>query len=350
MNIDEINKIANSLSQSKPALKSLNTMSIALERARNSVFPYWANYCKNMMPKITMFKELVTPHLLQIAQEQQRISKIVMPQLEIIARQQQKIYDIVTPQITLISEAMRPMLEINEKFKNYNFQAIYDRYKQIANVLAKQRVKSILLENYWLIMDQTLIDELIENSLDNKFDPHKHIIRYYSKHKFANMKLVLNQMKMSNCLKNEQIEIFENCYSAMKKLSCKVACNTLIPTLTAQSDGLLGGICEIIPESDKKVILKEKDKSKNSTALIIHSYLEKLNLFDIAEQFKTVIKDNAFGKPKKNSTYKKSRHKILHGKCGYGNKENLVRCWLENAFLIKVYCQILAKKQEKEIA
>ncbi len=350
MNIYEINKFANSLNQSNLAFKTLNEISMSLERAKNAVFPYWADYYKNMIPQMTMFKEIATPYLMRIGQEQQRISKIFMPQLEIIARLQHKMYDIVIPQIALASEAMRPMFELKEKVKNCNFQAIYDKWEQIAKVLAKQQVNSILLENYWLIMDQTLFDELIKNSLDDKFAPNKHIISYYSNHKFANIELVLNQMKRSNCLKNEQIEIFEDCYSVMKKLSCKVACNTLIPTLMAQSDGLLSAICEIIPESDKEAILKEKDKSKNSTALIIQCYLEQLNLFNTTEQFKTVIKDNAFGKPKKNSTYKKSRHKILHGKCSYGSKENLVRCWLENAFLIKVYCIILAKQQEKEVA
>ncbi len=199
-------------------------------------------------------------------------------------------------------------------------------------------------------MDKDLFDELKENCINNNFNPNKHIIRYYSNHKFLNVKRILNQIKQVNCLNKERIDILEDCYTAMKQLSFKVACNTIIPTLSAQADGILNEISKLIPKEILDQILKESQKTKNSTATIILAYLETLMVHDgTIEKFKIVIKENAFGKPKKSAKYHKSRNSVLHGSCSYGSKENLVRAWLEIAFLIKVYYLILLE-QQKQVA
>ena len=349
MSIKDFYEIANKINFSKQTFEHIGTMTSAIEYAQKAMFPYWNDYYKHIIPQINMIKEITTPYIMQLTQNQARITKILAPQLELFAKQQQ-IFNNIAPQIALASEAMKPYLELRERLKEYDFGAISKKWAQIAEVITKQRVNSILLDDYWIIIDDNLFSELKEQYLNDKFDANKHIVSYYSKHKFANIELVLEQIKECDCLKSEQIKIFEDCYTVMKKLSCRVACNTLIPTLTAQSDGLLNAICNIIPEEDKKAIMKEKEIKESSTASIILCYLESLTIHGTTEKFKIVIKEKAFGKQKKNATYQKSRHKILHGKCDYGSKENLVRCWLEIAFLIKVYCLILIKQQEKEVA
>ena len=337
MGIKDFYEFTNSINRTSRILEKIGAMSSAIELAQKTMAPFFS-------------EKAYTPTIIKLAQEQQRIASILAPQLEIFAKQQ-KIFNTITPQMALISEALKPYLELRERFKVYDFNAISNKWAQITEVIAKQRVNSMLLADYWIIMDDKLFNELKDKCLNDRFDTNKYIVRYYSNHKFENIKNVLAQIKNSNCLESRQVEIFEDCYTAMKKLSNKIACNTLIPTLTAQADGLLTAICNIIPNEVKKVIMEEKGIKKNSsTATIILAYLETLTVHGTTEKFKVVIKGKAFNKPKKNDKYKKSRHKILHGKCDYGSKENLVRCWLEIAFLIKVYCLILAKQQEKEIA
>ena len=339
-------EFAKKLDRSSRIFESVGSISSNMEHIFKILTPYLNNYEK-LLPTINIFQISITPTIIKLAAEQQRIAKIFTPQMEIWAKQE-KIFNSMLPQMALLSEALKPYLEWNEKFKGYDFESISRKWTQLSEVLAKQKVNSILLADYWIIMDNNLFDELKEHCLNGKFDVNKYIIQYYSKNKFANIELVLNQIKNSNCLKNTQIEIFNDCYSVMKKMSYKIACNTLIPTLTAQTDGLLSIICDIIPKKIQKAIMQEKSVQKNSTAIIILAYLETLTVHGATEKFKTVIKEKAFSRPKKNDTYQKSRHTILHGKCGYGSKENLIRCWLEIAFLIKVYCLILAKQQEEK--
>lgn len=349
MGIKDVYELANRINTMKSVFENTRTLHSVAEYAQKLTLPYISEYCSRVSSKTNMLKKMYTPSIIKMAQNQLRISQMILPQLENLNKRQ-KMLEGITPQLALVSEAMKPYLELKNKFAKYNIVSINEKLAQLSEIYIKQSLNSILLKDYWIIMDENLFNELKEHCSDDKFDANKLIVRYYSKNKFSNIKIVLDQIKSADCLEDKQIEILEDCYAAMKKLSYKIACNTVIPTLTAQADGLLFVICEIIPAEIKETIMKENNIQKYSFAAIISAYLETLAVYDTAEKFKQVIKKKAFGKSQKNDSYQKSRHKILHGSCDYGTKENLVRCWLEIAFLIKVYCLIAALQNKKEAA
>ena len=346
MSIKDIYEIANKVEGAKLAFTRIANTAFQMNYLRKSLFPSIGAY-SNLLPKFNIIKNIATPSILQIAQQQQSLINQIAPQIKLFS-EQQKMLNSITPQIALVSEAMQPYLVMRELMQKYDFVAINRRWAEISEVLARERVDSILLSDYWLIMDDNLFEELKSNCYNKKFNPNKHIVRYYSNHKFANIEKVLKQIKQVNCLCNKRIDILEDCYTAMKQLSCKVACNTIIPTLSAQADGILNEIIKLIPKEILDQILEESQKTKNSTATIILAYLETLMVHGgTIEKFKVVIKEKAFGKTKKNAKYQKSRNSVLHGSCSYGSKENLVRAWLEIAFLMKIYYLILLEQHKQ---
>lgn len=346
MSIKNVYEIANKVEEAKSAFAKMSNAALRMSYLNKSLFPSIGEY-SNLLPQFNIIKDIATPRILQIAQQQQNLINQIAPQIKLFS-EQQKMFNLITPQIALVSEAMQPYLAMREFIQKYDFGAINRRWAEISEVLVKTRLNSILLADYWLIMDDNLFEELKNNYFDKKFNPNKHIVRYYSNHKFANIEKVLKQIKQVNCLCDERIDILEDCYTAMKQLSCKVACNTIIPTLSAQADGILNEIIKLIPKEILDQILEESQKTKNSTATIILAYLETLMVHGgTIEKFKVVIKEKVFGKTKKNAKYQKSRNSVLHGSCSYGSKENLVRAWLEIAFLMKIYYLILLEQQKQ---
>lgn len=280
-------------------------------------------------------KFLRTPTIIKTIQKQQELARQLTPFFHLMS-QQGSLLSNIAPQIAIISEAMKPYLALKD------FSQIGNKWLQIDEILSKQRANSILLDNYWLIIDNELFESIKEESKNRNFDVNKFIVKYYSNHKFENISKILESIIDYKCVSATRIKILKDCHIAMKKLSCSVACNIVIPVITAQTDGILADICKLIPEEFiDSLKQEEKIKKNSSTATIILCYLETLMAGKTVEQFKLVIKEKAFGKQKKNQKYRKSRHGILHGNCNYGSKENLVRAWLELAFISKIYCLII---------
>ena len=341
--IDKIIKQAGGLQKISPELYALSENYKSIQKAISPC-----------IESIQRIQSLISPKIQQYALAQQRfIQAFSSPYIEIIHRNKKVLNELIMP-LSLISKAMQPYINMVEKIQS-NYSYIEELSKTISRFIEIERIDSMLLNDYWLIFDRDLINEIKDNLDNEAFNINKFIVRKYSYNKFEKIKELLDDIKQSECIKEERIPIIESCYTVMKQCSAKNACNAIIPTLTAQLEGILKEIIEIIPKDSFNKIIKEYDLKKESTVLITLHYLEDeiRNSFRTIQKFEIVIKDKAFGRvEKEDKKYRKSRHSILHGSCHYGCKENIVRAWLELAFLVKIKFEIMSCQERmlQEIA
>ena len=336
--IDKIIKQAGGLQKISPELYALSENYKSIQKAFSP--------CIESIRKI---QSLMSPQIQQYALAQQRfIQAFSSPYVELLNKNR-KVLNELTLSLSLISKAMQPYINMVEKIQA-NYSYIEDFSKTISKFLEIERVNSMLLNDYWLIFDIDLINEIKKKSKNEKFNVNQFIVNKYSFNKFEKINELLDDIKNMDCIEDERISIIESCYTIMKQCSAKNACNVVIPTLTAQLEGILKEINKLIPDDILKKILNEYKLEKTSTVQITLHYLEDeiSNSFRTIHKFKTVIKNKTFGRvEKEDKKYRKSRHAILHGNCHYGSKENLVRTWLELAFLVKIKLEILSCQERK---
>ena len=293
------------------------------------------------------------PHLETITKIHQQLD---FKLIETVAKQQDLINGIasklnvfdfemmcIISNLTIVSKAFEPVLKNLTTIEPNKFiNKFIAEQNNIANILDTFSLRSVLLDEYWLVFEKDLISEIKEQMYENNYDVTKHIVAYYTKNKYEKIKYLLEYIKENGC-KDDRFIILKDCFDIMIRNSCKKSCSVIIPTLTAQADGILQDIVfDEIPKDIRQQICTEKGCKDNSTAIITNCYLEKYSTvtFDTCDKFERVIKEKVFKKCDKKSTYQKSRQTVLHGGCSYPTKENLVRAWLEIAFLSKLYFEI----------
>jgi hypothetical protein len=328
---------------------------------------------------------IITPEVVQLSNNLSKISKIMQPYINAIQRvqkainpgiidviaKQQKIFNLyeyqfkryseqlnliknITPNLALVSKAINPYLDIfinTRKLCGLNIQdEFYKKWERINRILERERVNSLLLDDYWLVIDEDCFTEIEAASKNKKFSTNKFIIDYYSKNKFAKIGELMEYIESFNCTETGRLTILHDCYKVMKRVSVKSAANAVIPTLTAQAEGIIKTIYKTIPKKIRKSITGQFGLRDDATILITLHYLEitLVNKPNIIERLTTVIHKKAFGRGSdQDEKYTKCRNSILHGSYSYGSKENLIRAWLEIAFLVKVYFELLVCLQNE---
>lgn len=284
-----------------------------------------------------------------------KVSGIMPANLLLQSKAMQLALPKINPSISLSTEIIRKAMG------SLNISSIHNQMQFMQEVMERSRVSSVLLKQYWLVIDKELFEIISTASKSANFDVNECIIKYYSENKYKNIENILSYIAELNCCEH-RMHIIDSCFRIMKSSAKKHIYNIVIPVLAAQMTGLIEEDCyKAIPKTKKEEIKKilqenKKESGSNYTKIeIIDEYLKHSIGAGKYIEFNTVIKNKSFcngGKIEKLSDceiekYNKFRPKILHGDSkflDYGTKENLIRSWLELAFIAKIL-EIICMKQ-----
>lgn len=243
------------------------------------------------------------------------------------------------------------------------------------NCVDTMLLKSELVRNYWIIMDTKLLNILKDSDKRSIKDIEEIIINYYKERKYSNLKELFNPYRTNKLFEN-RFPIIDSCITILHDTPLEISSAVVVPTILSQITGIYELLPQLVPEAQKreiKKLLKENDKKiicplstdgrKPSNCEfviqgnpkinkdIFEQYIMNKASYDIYYDYKKVIA-NTFknGKQidkmkediKQNSVF---RNKILHGTdLQYNSAENVVKCFMELAFLMKLYTEISQEK------
>ena len=269
-----------------------------------------------------------------------------------------------------IDAFMAPILKAAQKFAEAVQPIIEKAGLAFLDYIDTIQLKSELVRNYWIIMDEKLLKVLKDSNKRNIQDIEQIIIYYYKENNFSNLKELFEPYRGNKSFAN-RFSVVDSCIEILKNNSLEISSHVVIPTLLSQITGIYDAFPKLVPEQQKNEIkkqLKENNKKilcplsadgkKPSNCEFVVQGNAKINK-DIFEQYmmekvsygvyynyKEVIA-NTFKNSKQvdkiqDDIRKKGvfRHKILHGiDLQYNSAENVVKCFMELAFLMKMYTQ-----------
>lgn len=233
------------------------------------------------------------------------------------------------------------------------------------------QLKSELVRNYWIIMDEKLLKILKDSNKRNIQDIEQIIINYYKENNFSNLKELFEPYRENKSFDN-RFPIINSCINVLQNNPLEVSSYLVVPTLLSQITGIYEALPNLVPEQQRKEIKKQlKENSKKILCPlsvdgkkpaecefviqgnakinkdVFECYMMQKVSADIYYDYRKVI-TNTFknGKQvdklqediKQNSVF---RHKILHGiDLQYNSAKNVIKCFMELAFLMKMYTQI----------
>lgn len=359
--IDKYSNLLNQLSQQANLYASLDIPKIPLSVFEN------AKLISNALPRISTPMMHINNSLSEMFLQNQN-------QLNLISQQFFAIQSSL-PKISAVYNSIQP--QILSFFEN-NFSSIENsiRRREEWRVL-----NSRLIENYWIILDNELLDILqkkdITNEDENKIE--SIIVEYYLKDNCAKLKTQFSEYDYLEAFKKRKA-IIHDCFFILDKVPLDTASTVVIPTLLAQITGLYDGISTLVPKEEKNRIEKEL-KEQNAKKLycpatksckkangctferpsgqklkkdMVKAYMESIVHSVYYNAFVSVIEKTFLNgekvKQASNSTKNIYRHPILHGdNTEYVSRNDLIRCFLELAFLLKLY-DILSLKQQENAA
>lgn len=270
-----------------------------------------------------------------------------------------------------IDAFMAPILKAAQKFAEAVQPIIEKAGLAFLDYIDTIQLKSELVRNYWIIMDEKLLKVLKDSNKRNIQDIEQIIIDYYKENNFSNLKELFEPYRGNKSFAN-RFSVVDSCIEILKNNSLGISSHVVIPTLLSQITGIYDAFPKLVPEQQKNEIkkqLKENNKKilcplsadgkKPSNCEFVVQGNAKINK-DIFEQYmmekvsygvyynyKEVIA-NTFKNSKQvdkiqDDIRKKGvfRHKILHGiDLQYNSAENVVKCFMELAFLMKMYTQL----------
>ena len=270
-----------------------------------------------------------------------------------------------------IDAFMAPILKAAQKFAEAVQPIIEKAGLAFLDYIDTIQLKSELVRNYWIIMDEKLLKVLKDSNKRNIQDIEQIIIDYYKENNFSNLKELFEPYRGNKSFAN-RFSVVDSCIEILKNNSLEISSHVVIPTLLSQITGIYDAFPKLVPEQQKNEIkkqLKENNKKilcplsadgkKPSNCEFVVQGNAKINK-DIFEQYmmekvsygvyynyKEVIA-NTFKNSKQvdkiqDDIRKKGvfRHKILHGiDLQYNSAENVVKCFMELAFLMKMYTQL----------
>lgn len=270
-----------------------------------------------------------------------------------------------------IDAFMTPILKAAQKFAEAVQPIIEKAGHAFLDYIDTIQLKSELVRNYWIIMDEKLLKVLKDSNKRNIQDIEQIIIDYYKENNFSNLKELFEPYRGNKSFAN-RFSVIDSCIEILKNNSLEISSHVVIPTLLSQITGIYDALPKLVPEQQKNEIkkqLKENNKKilcplsadgkKPSNCEFVVQGNAKINK-DIFEQYmmekvsygvyynyKEVIA-NTFKNSKQvdkiqDDIRKKGvfRHKILHGiDLQYNSAENVVKCFMELAFLMKMYTQL----------
>lgn len=234
-----------------------------------------------------------------------------------------------------------------------------------------EQLKSELLRNYWIIMDEKLLKLLKDSNKRNIHDIGQIIIDYYKENNFSNLKELFEPYRKNITFTN-RFPIIDSCITVLKDNPLEISSYVVIPTLLSQITGIYDVFPKLVPEQQKKEIKKQLNENSKKIICplstdgkkpsncefvvqgnakinkdIFERYMMEKVSYSVYYNYKEVIA-NTFKNGKQvdkiqDDMRKKGvfRHKILHGiDLQYNSAENVVKCFMELAFLMKMYTQL----------
>ncbi len=232
-----------------------------------------------------------------------------------------------------------------------------------------EQLKSELLRNYWIIMDEKLLKILKDSNKRSIQDIEQIIMNYYKENSFSNLEKLFNPYRGNKQFSN-RFPIIDSCITVLHNNPLEVSSYVVIPALLSQITGIYDALPNLVPEQQKNEIKKQLKESSKKILCPLSANGKKPKNCEFVVQGNAKINKDIFehymmGKASYNlyynyeviaNTFKNGkqvdkvqddmrkkglfRHKILHGiDLQYNSAENIVKCFMELAFLMKMYTQ-----------
>lgn len=270
-----------------------------------------------------------------------------------------------------IDTFMTPILKIVQKFADTVQPIVEKAGIAFLDYIDTIQLKSELVRNYWIIMDEKLLKLLKDSNKRNIQDIEQIIIDYYKENNFSNLKELFEPYRENKTFAN-RFPVIDSCITVLKDNSLGVSSYVVIPTLLSQITGIYDAFPKLVPEQQKKEIKKRLNENSKKIICplsadgkkpsncefvaqgnakinkdIFERYMMEKVSYGVYYNYKEVIA-NTFKNGKQvdkiqDDMRKKGvfRHKILHGiDIQYNSSENVVKCFMELAFLMKMYTQL----------
>ena len=260
---------------------------------------------------------------------------------------------------TLYQKYTEPLLQYQDTLQEIALHFNTENYK-------KRYLRSIFLQNYWAIMDEELINKLLSLTETDKKRVEGEILAYYTDNNFEKLINIFEKYADDPEIVSRKF-IFTSCFEIMNKLPIEIASQAVIPTLLAQMSFFYETLYGLLPLSTKNE-LKEKIKQDENLLCplcndkkpkeckfvnppnphinrkVFLQHLEQTMALFAYYYYKDIISETFNNGHKITRSQKKEdqkftmyRSKVLHGEeLQYGSMENLIRCWLELAFLFEL--------------
>lgn len=354
-------------------------------------FENYANTMNELQRSMSLYHEISIPTLPSSLYNTMELATKTIPHIPYFDNYSFGIY---LPYENPLSNAMQPYTEKWSTIQNTIYDSIQpkiisyfeDNFASIENAIKRaeewRALNSLLAENYWIVLDNELLDILQEKETKNEEEIEYTIIEYYSNNNFSKIKEQLSKYKDCAYFETRK-NIINSCFSVLEKAPQDDAITVIIPTLLTQISGLYEGLSSLVPPKEEtliKDILKKKTpephcpvtgsckKQKGCTFVkpsnhslpknISNEYVKMVTHSVYYNAFVTVIEkifangDKVTSMQKKNSKSAKNvyRNPIMHGNnTQYASKNNLIRCFLNLIFLLRIY-GILSQKQLENAA
>lgn len=270
-----------------------------------------------------------------------------------------------------IDTFMTPILKTVQKFADTVQPIVEKAGIAFLDYIDTIQLKSELVRNYWIIMDEKLLKLLKDSNKRNIQDIEQIIIDYYKENNFSNLKELFEPYRENKKFAN-RFPVIDSCITVLKDNSLGVSSYVVIPTLLSQITGIYDAFPKLVPEQQKKEIKKQLNENSKKIICplsadgkkpsncefvaqgnakinkdIFERYMMEKVSYGVYYNYKEVIA-NTFKNGKQvdkiqDDMRKKGvfRHKILHGiDIQYNSSENVVKCFMELAFLMKMYTQL----------
>lgn len=242
-------------------------------------------------------------------------------------------------------------------------------------------LQSELLRNYWIIMDKNLQELLVNSKKRNIEEIEQLILNYYQQSNFSNLERLFENYRTQKVF-DDRLPIIDSCIKILANNPIGHSSTVVIPTLLSQITGIYDALLNLIPEKQKAEI-KQQIKKNNKKIIcplsangkkpaecnfviqgnqklnkdVLDQYIMSTVSTDIYYNYKKII-TNTFKNGKQVDKLQEDikqksvfRHKILHGTdFKYNSAKNVIKCFMELAFLMKLYVLFLEKKTKYDQA
>lgn len=280
----------------------------------------------------------------------------VSPLFQLVAQNQRPLLDFlkeIQEQTRPYQEAFKQLQIVQDSWRTAGLDALRDITEAMRGISADYYLRIKLRSQYWLIVDEDLIDKLSENNAHEREEVTPIVIDYYKASSWQRLEALVHSW--TPYISEDRLDFFKAFVHLAKKIENGDSHKATVPAIIAHIDGLVRELRSILPTDIKTRIKQEvienlpvelKEKRVDvRDEVTVHVIAEVIDFWsaDMLQEvvFGGLFRDSRDINPEE--SYLLFRHKIMHGDNAYlfyGTEENFVRLMLCADFIVQLIKRI----------